>query len=220
MGIYYGSGYDHPFALNQISTHHRIKPPPNTPTGLTASTKDGVKLTWRQNTDGGIYKYMVFRWKQEGIQPNYEFSRLTPATTDTFFNDNPSSGTYKYYVIAVDTNCCESAPSSWATVTIAKGNGGKSVQCATMLLDGSPNPMTGPMTIRYQLSGLTHVSIDIYNSLGQKVRTVVSRREQSGIHSARWDGKDDRGRQAAAGVYFYRLMTGTYVDTRKIVLVR
>jgi hypothetical protein len=60
----------------------------------------------------------------------------------------------------------------------------------------------------------------IYNVLGQEIRELVDRVLPAGTHTATWDGKDDFGRSAASGVYFYRLEAGRFVQTRKLVLVR
>jgi hypothetical protein len=219
-GIYCGSGYGHPKALKQIATHHRIKPAPAAPSGVTASTKNGVKITWRQNTDGGIYKYMVFRWNYLGMQTGYTFYRLTPATTDTFYNDNPPAGTNTYYVIAVDTNRTESEPSSWVTVITTKGMDEAMKSSATEMLSINPNPSTGKFMFRYQLANPGRSTVKVYNTLGQVVKTLVDQDQQSGIHSVNWDGKDDQGRQAAAGVYVYRIHANGYDDTKRLVILK
>jgi flagellar hook assembly protein FlgD len=59
------------------------------------------------------------------------------------------------------------------------------------------------------------VALNIYNTLGQQVATLVNRNEEAGYHSVRFDGSN-----LASGVYFYRLQAGTYVETRKLLLLR
>lgn len=84
-----------------------------------------------------------------------------------------------------------------------------------------PNPFNPTTMVRYRLKGIAYADLVIYNVRGQRVRTLVSRR----LHEARdyevsWDGTDDRGRPVASGVYFYRLQAGSFVATRKMVLLK
>jgi hypothetical protein len=83
-----------------------------------------------------------------------------------------------------------------------------------------PNPFNPTTTIRYELKQPSKVSLKIYNLLGQEVRALVNKQESNGIHSAVWDGKNNRGQTVGSGVYFYRLEAGDFVKTRKMVLVK
>lgn len=70
-----------------------------------------------------------------------------------------------------------------------------------------PNPFNSETTIGYQLSpaGAGEVELSIYNLRGQKVRTLVRARQPAGRYQAKWDGRDDAGREAASGVYICQL---------------
>ncbi len=78
-----------------------------------------------------------------------------------------------------------------------------------------PNPFNPQTSIRYYLPHRTNVSISIYNTLGVKVADLVSEVQLSGCHTVTWDGSE-----AASGVYFYRLATGDFVVTRKMLLIK
>ena len=82
-----------------------------------------------------------------------------------------------------------------------------------------PNPFNPATHIPYQLAEDSHVRLTIYNSLGQRVRTLVDRRQRSGAYRAAWNGRDDTGRAVAAGVYFYRLTSAAARQVRKMVLL-
>jgi flagellar hook assembly protein FlgD len=84
----------------------------------------------------------------------------------------------------------------------------------------SPNPFKLTTTIRYGLPAETRVRLEVYSPTGQRVATLVDRFEGAGYHSASWDGRDDRGRELVAGVYFCRFEAGTYKTTRKTQLLR
>ncbi|RKY90312.1 peptidase S8, partial [candidate division KSB1 bacterium] len=75
-------------------------------------------------------------------------------------------------------------------------------------------------TIQYELPKRQHVSLGIYNVLGQKIRTLVDGIQESGIHTVRWDGKADNSESVVSGVYFYRIETGDFVQIRKMVYIR
>ena len=83
-----------------------------------------------------------------------------------------------------------------------------------------PNPFNPETTIGYQLPGAAQVYLEIYDVLGQKVRTLVQQVEPAGYHSAMWDGRDEGGSALAGGMYFYRLQAGEFTQTRKLLLVK
>ena len=83
-----------------------------------------------------------------------------------------------------------------------------------------PNPFNACTQIRYQISTDGFVSLKIYNTLGQDVRTLVDAAQKVGGHAVTWDGRDDGGRELASGLYFCRLKAGGFAETLKMVLVR
>ena len=82
-----------------------------------------------------------------------------------------------------------------------------------------PNPFNPGTLISYELPSGSPVQLEIYNSLGQRVRTVVDTWQEAGYHGLVWKGTDDHGRGLASGVYFYRLQAGAFTESRKMVLV-
>ncbi len=82
-----------------------------------------------------------------------------------------------------------------------------------------PNPFNPSTLIPYQLPLATHVRLEVFNVLGQRVATVVDGEQSAGFHTARWDATDAAGRAAAAGVYLYRLQAGGESITRRMVLI-
>lgn len=85
----------------------------------------------------------------------------------------------------------------------------------------APNPFNPITTIRYDIptSG-AHVEISVYDVTGRRVRTLVDRAQSGGRQLVTWDGRDDRGQGVASGVYFYRMSAGSFVQTRKMVLLK
>jgi hypothetical protein len=91
---------------------------------------------------------------------------------------------------------------------------------ACVLYQNYPNPFNPVTEIRYELPVDGLVSLEIYNTLGQKVATLVHEHQKAGVQIALWNGSDLHGRAAASGIYFYRLVAGQYTETRKMVLLR
>jgi hypothetical protein len=83
-----------------------------------------------------------------------------------------------------------------------------------------PNPFNGETRIRFSLTSRSDVSMDIFNILGQKVWTQHLDAVAAGEHQVVWNGKSMSGREAASGVYFYRLTAGSMVATKKMLLLK
>ena len=83
------------------------------------------------------------------------------------------------------------------------------------LFQNYPNPFNPVTTISYQLSAASPVELIVYNALGQKVRTLVNRREDSGTHSVTFDASG-----LSSGIYYYKLSAGSYVQVHKMILLK
>jgi hypothetical protein len=83
------------------------------------------------------------------------------------------------------------------------------------LLQNYPNPFNPSTTISYALPSRSHVTLTVFNALGQQVATLANEVEEAGSHDVRFDGSG-----LASGVYFYRLNAADYVNTRRMNLVK
>ena len=83
-----------------------------------------------------------------------------------------------------------------------------------------PNPFNAATTILYELPAAGHVTIDVFNVLGQKVTTLMDAEETAGIHSAVWNGTDERGNVVSSGMYLYRMTAGDFTAEKKMVLLK
>ena len=84
-----------------------------------------------------------------------------------------------------------------------------------------PNPFNPDTTIKYDLAESADVTLQIYNVLGQVVRTLVaSEAQNAGRYQIRWNGMDDRGVSVSSGIYFYRISAGEFQNVRKLMLLK
>jgi len=84
----------------------------------------------------------------------------------------------------------------------------------------APNPFNMETNITFGLPEETQVNLAIYNILGERVRTLVTGEFDAGVHTVRWDSKDEAGNLVASGIYFYRLQTDRYAKTMKMILMK
>jgi hypothetical protein len=84
-----------------------------------------------------------------------------------------------------------------------------------------PNPFNPTTAIGYDVpAGGADVTIGVYDVAGRLVRTLVDERRPAGSHRVTWDGRDASRQPVATGVYFCRMQAGSFVQTRKMVLLK
>jgi hypothetical protein len=91
---------------------------------------------------------------------------------------------------------------------------------ANSLFQNYPNPFNPTTTIRFTLERPAHVNLCIYSVKGELVAIIVDGYMTEGRKEVNWAAKDYRGRTVASGIYFYRLIAGDFVQTRKMALLR
>ena len=88
------------------------------------------------------------------------------------------------------------------------------------LYQNYPNPFNSSTTIKYQLPEATEVKLEIYNLLGQRIRTLVDQSQPPGSYLIRWDGADDFNQPVGSGVCLYQLKTKNSIQTNKLIILR
>lgn len=83
-----------------------------------------------------------------------------------------------------------------------------------------PNPFNPETTFKLDLPRSTQVSITIYNTLGQVVRTLYHGDMNAGTHSFSWDSRNDYGLPSPSGIYFYKVQAGDYSSMNKMILMK
>lgn len=78
-----------------------------------------------------------------------------------------------------------------------------------------PNPFNARTIVNYQLPVDSHIKLEVYNLCGQKLATLVNREQQAGYKSISWNASE-----VSSGLYFYRLTTGEFTETKRMILVK
>jgi flagellar hook assembly protein FlgD len=89
------------------------------------------------------------------------------------------------------------------------------------LATARPNPFNPSTTIAYEVQEQTHITLTIYNLLGQKVIRLVDQVQTAGRYEVVWHGVNSRGAGVASGVYLYRIVSGSgYTETKRMTLLK
>jgi len=92
---------------------------------------------------------------------------------------------------------------------------------AFALKDNYPNPFNPTTTIKYALPEAVDVKLEVFNVVGQVVRTLVDGHQNTGRYVVQWDASDDSGHSLSSGIYFYRLQAGDeFLEVKKMLLLK
>ena len=125
------------------------------------------------------------------------------------------SGTDKLYMIQWLSFI---AKSSLGTSTNESRYG--QIPTRSILNQNYPNPFNPSTAISYQLSGVSLVSLKIYDLLGREMVTLVNRQQAAGPYTVHWGGTDKHGEIVTSGIYLYQLRAGANVSTRKMLYMK
>jgi hypothetical protein len=145
---------------------------------------------------------------------------LVANTTDLSYllQDLVEGDTYNVGVTALYTEG-ESVPIE-GSFTYVPGSNDEGITAITSLTGNYPNPFNPESTIAFTLAEDAPVEITIYNVKGQKVRTLINEVLTYGNHSVVWNGTDDRGNIVSSGIYYYKMDSGKFTSSKKMVLMK
>ena len=197
-----------PFAGYSIDNLH-----PMPPVGLMADVQPGngeVILSWRPALEEDFHHFSLYRSVDNGA-----FTELG-MTGDTIFVDaNVTVGhAYSYMVTTSDFNGNESDPSEVSTEILSIIIGAE-IPDSYALSQNYPNPFNPTTELRYDLPEDGFVSVIVYNTLGREVDQLIHEHQPAGKYKVVWNADSH-----PSGVYFIRMMTDTYSETRKMMLIK
>ncbi|MDC3166345.1 endonuclease [Candidatus Marinimicrobia bacterium] len=83
-----------------------------------------------------------------------------------------------------------------------------------------PNPFNPVTKIKYDISKQGNVSLSIYDIKGYNLISLVNKQQDAGSYSVIWDGKNKFGHILPGGIYIYRINSGSFIDTKKLILLK
>ncbi len=101
------------------------------------------------------------------------------------------------------------------TTGVSDEEHGKDIPTSYNLEQNYPNPFNPSTTISFSIPVEGNVSLKIFNTIGQEVDELVNKNLSAGSYSYKWNPKD-----RSNGVYFYKLVTDSYSETRKMILLK
>ena len=121
------------------------------------------------------------------------------------------AGQYRYRLRQIDLNGAETLSHSVVAELAAPAQ--------VVLAQNYPNPFNPLTEIQFQIPAGSNqiVTLEVYNTRGQRINTLASGTYKPGFYSVRWEGMDEAGREAASGVYFISLQTGPHRLLRKMI---
>lgn len=178
---------------------------------------NAVHLQWATATEMNNYGFFVQKSETRGS--DWQTIAFIPGKGTTsvpqyyeFVDSDVKPGTWYYRLKQqdIDGTICYSHPLA-ASV---------SVPTKFALLQNYPNPFNEATIIRYDLASGEHdVKIIIFDLLGQQIKVLVNERQPGGSYQIAWDGRDDLGRPAPTGIYFYHWHVGQLTHVKKMVLI-
>lgn len=192
-----------------------------------------VRLSWVTREEYENRGFHLYRAVLEKIGPP-AYRRITPDLL-------PGSGTAmdEHTYSFVDTEVADGAPYVYALAAVTAD--GRQIGYGTCratpvpptsvgeepltpvtytLRQNRPNPFNASTLIEYELPEQTDVALTVYDALGRTIRTWTSMAQRTGYCGEVWDGRDDTGKAVSSGIYLYRLRTGMFVETKRMILLK
>jgi hypothetical protein len=172
--------------------------------------REGVMLQWATASELNNSGFEVERKSNSAAWNTLGFVRGNGTTTEAqsySFLDKSASGKVQYRLKQIDFD------GQFEYSTVIEVDAGLPKEFA--LAQNYPNPFNPTTVISYQLPVASNVSLKIYDALGKEVATLVSARQEAGGHSIAFNANT-----LSSGIYFYRLQTENFVQTKKMMFVK
>ncbi|MDP1676606.1 MAG: DUF6298 domain-containing protein [Bacteroidota bacterium] len=184
----------------------------------TSTSNNTIRLEWTTATEINNYGFQIERRKggstmfesvPSGFVEGYGSSNIPHSYV--FIDRNVTPGNYSYKLKQIDND------GVWKYSTVVNVQ----LQPASVSLKQNyPNPFNSSTMISFELPLMSDISLTMYNTLGQKIKSIEKGKLDAGEHIVHWNGENDEGVSVGSGVYVCRLVVDGAVMVRKIVMVR
>jgi surface protein len=194
---------------------------PGVPQGLMAGlVDDGIQLTW-DISQAEDFQYFVLERSNEAINgvadTTISYELIDANYEDLNFIRNVE---YSYRLAAYDYAGNRSEFTEPVSVILLSIDPLSLIPDVFALHQNYPNPFNPTTQIRYDLPDNEFVSINIYDVMGRKIKSLVSINQEAGYRSITWNATNDLGQPVSAGMYIYTIQAGEFRQTRKMVLLK
>lgn len=168
----------------------------------------GIPVPFDPNSEEVMARTVLVNWNGGDVNdPNF------PANVNQLM---PEQGT----VFRIITAKISTATDTLLVTTPVVGINNPSVINTFYLSQNYPNPFNPTTNIRFSIAQSEKVKLEVFNVLGQKVKTLVNKKMKIGQYEIKWDGRNESGNLLGSGIYFYRLIAGDYIKTRKMIFLK
>jgi len=179
-------------------------------------TESYVILQWTTATETNNFGFEIQRRQDKS---NFEkIGFVSGGNTSTkprhyqFKDSNLKVGSYYYRLKQIDV---DGAVKYSRIIEVTFG-----VPTVYKLGQNYPNPFNPETSISFQVPKTSHIKIDVFNLLGQHIRTLVDEKKSPESYQIIWNGFDDQGQAVSSGVYLYKMQAGDFTAIKKMALVR
>ncbi|MDQ7798718.1 MAG: immune inhibitor A [Candidatus Edwardsbacteria bacterium] len=176
---------------------------------------NAVTINWQTASEMDNYK-----WELERSADNENFTNVWSIDVDgtnpygdkySYTDQVPSVGVYYYRLVDISKS---GEKTYHGPISVVVGS-------VYAMAQNYPNPIGNrPTTIKYSLKNPGQTSLKIYNLLGEEVKTLVNAKQDANFYTVHWDGRDNKGQTVSNGVYFYKLNSGEFNATKKMMVLR
>ena len=189
---------------------------PVVPGGMLALSIDNyIYLEWDMSPDEDFQYYELVRSTGIGTELTIE---LVENSYEDF--DIDAEVEYTYKIAAYDYSGNFSGYSEPVLISMLSSEDKTLVPSEFTLHQNYPNPFNPTTQINYELPINDFVSIDIYDLMGHRIKSLISSNQDAGYKSVHWNATNDLGQSVSAGMYIYTIQAGEFRQTRKMVLLK
>jgi hypothetical protein len=211
---------------------------PGTFAGVSLLTDGGFSFraihndeTHQNNPSWGVYDNFTDAEKWEAISGGVVHTNAGPADVSFSIGTGPFTiGSNELLEVAfamiAGTNetdlhlNADRARAYWESTLTTAVEDGKTLPAQFSLAQNYPNPFNPATRIIYDIAEGGDVRLTIFNLKGQEVTVLVAGHQSRGTHRVTWDGRDRNGRLMSAGLYIYRLESGNFVESRRMLFLK